>query len=94
MVPVDDPDKAFASLRDQGLPIEHIDFPARTDCSASESDRSDADYSPFVISWPRRMPAAPESLSKESISFSLPGPPIRIVVISDTHSLHQRIIQV
>jgi hypothetical protein len=40
------------------------------------------------------MPAAPESLSKESISFSLPGPPIRIVVISDTHSLHQRIIQV
>ena len=72
LVPADDPDQAFASLRDQGMRIEEIEIPAR-----AENDVSDV--AP-VLSWPK---------SVEFISRSLPGPPIRVVVISDTHSQHK-----
>jgi hypothetical protein len=46
---------------------------------AREGNVAGADFP--VLTWPRL----------NSVSRSLPGPPIRIVVISDTHSQHKRI---
>ena len=73
-----DPDQAFASLSDQGMSIEDIEIPAK---AADDV----ADSCSHCVSWPRQA---------ESISRSLPGPPIRIVVISDTHSQHHRMAMV
>lgn len=73
LVPAEDPDEALASLRDQGLYIEEISIPLRAQHSA-------ADDCSKPLCWPRRA---------QSISRSLPGPPIRFVVISDTHSRHE-----
>jgi hypothetical protein len=73
LVPAEDPDEALASLRDQGLYIEEISIPLRAQHSA-------ADDCSNPLCWPRRA---------QSISRSLPGPPIRFVVISDTHSRHE-----
>jgi hypothetical protein len=78
LVPAEDPDEALASLRDQGLFIEEISIPLRAQDSA-------ADDCSNPLCWPRRA---------ESISRSLPGPPIRFVVISDTHSRHERMNRV
>ncbi len=78
LVPAEDPDEALASLRDQGLHIEEISIPLIPHASA-------ADNCSNPLCWPRRA---------ESISRSLPGPPIRFVVISDTHSQHQRMNRV
>jgi hypothetical protein len=79
LVPAEDPDEALASLRDQGLYIEEISIPSTAQDSAS------ADDCPGRLCWPRRV---------ESVSRSLPGPPIRLVVISDTHSQHERMNRV
>jgi hypothetical protein len=46
---------------------------------AREGNVADADFP--VVRWP----------ILDSVSRSLPGPPIRIVVISDTHSQHEHI---
>ena len=77
-----DPDQAFASLSDQGMLIEDIEIPAK---AADDTADDAADSSSHCVSWPRQA---------ESISRSLPGPPIRIVVISDTHSQHHRMAMV
>jgi hypothetical protein len=69
LVPAEDPDQAFASLRDQGMFIEEIHIPFEADDAADSN-----------VKWPRRTESIPRSLS---------SPPIRIVVISDTHSQHQ-----
>jgi predicted MPP superfamily phosphohydrolase len=74
----DDPDQAFASLCDQGMLIEEIQIYAKAGDVASGS-------CPNSISWPRQV---------ESISPSLSGPPVRIVIISDTHSMHARMATV
>jgi hypothetical protein len=77
-VVADDPDQAFASLCDQGMLIEEIQIPVKAGDVASDS-------CPNSISWPRQA---------ESISRSLPAPPVRIVIISDTHSQHARMTTV
>lgn len=81
-VPAEDPDQAFVSLRNQGMVMEEI-------VTQAGSVDSAADDCPNRVRWPRA-PVSHESRSAECIPHSLSATPIRIVVISDTHSLHSR----
>jgi hypothetical protein len=96
LVPAEDPDEAFASLRDQGLYIEQISIPLRANDSAA-GDCSN------ILRWPRSAQGGGfktenqlfgAGVVAQSVSRSLPGPPIRFVIISDTHSQHERMNQV